>query len=74
MLVETNNNTRFLLEKIERVNITKSIGNPECLEELDVPLNNKEINVFNLINNTKEQIGKNKFLDYDPVSNNCQVF
>jgi hypothetical protein len=74
MLVETNINTRFLLEKIERVNINKSIGNPEGLEKLDVPLNGKEINVFDLINNTKEQMGKTKFLDYDPVSNNCQVF
>lgn len=73
MLVETNN-TRFLLEKIERVNISKSIGNPEGLEKFDVPLNNKEINVFDLINNTKEQMGKTQFLDYDPVSNNCQVF
>jgi len=74
MLVETNNNTRFLLEKIERVNITKSIGNPDGLEKLDIPLNGKEISVFDLINNTKEQMGKQQFLDYDPVSNNCQVF
>jgi len=73
MLVQTNN-TKFLLEKIERVNISKSIGNPEGLETLAVPLNNKEINVFDLINNTLKQMGKNKFLDYDPVSNNCQVF
>jgi hypothetical protein len=74
MLVETNDNTRFLLEKIERVNVNKSIGNPEGLEELSVPLNGKEISVFDLINNTKDQMGKNKFLDYDPVTNNCQVF
>jgi hypothetical protein len=74
MLVQTNNNTKFLLEKIERVNISKSIGNPEGLETLAVPLNGKEINVFDLINNTKEQMGKTNFLDYDPVSNNCQVF
>lgn len=73
MLVETNN-TRFLLEKIERVNVTKSIGNPQGLETLAVPLNGKEISVFDLINNTKEQMGKNNFLDYDAVTNNCQVF
>jgi len=73
MLVQTNN-TKFLLEKIERVNVTSSIGNPEGLETLAVPLNGKEINVFDLINNTKEQMGKTQFLDYDPVSNNCQVF
>jgi len=73
MLVQTNNK-KFLLEKIERVNITSSIGNPEGLEKIDVPLNGKEINVFDLINNTLEQMGKTKFLDYDPVSNNCQVF
>jgi hypothetical protein len=73
MLVQTNNK-KFLLEKIERVNVTSSIGNPEGLEILSVPLNSKEISVFDLINNTLEQMGKNKFLDYDPVSNNCQVF
>ena len=73
MLVQTSNK-KFLLEKIERVNVTSSIGNPEGLETLAVPLNSKEINVFDLINNTLEQMGKTKFLDYDPVSNNCQVF
>jgi len=30
--------------------------------------------VFDLINNTLLQMGKNKFLDYDAVTNNCQVF
>ena len=63
-----------MLEKIERVNVTSSIGNPEGLEKLDVPLNGKEIYVFDLIDNTKKKMGKTQFLDYDPVSNNCQVF
>ena len=73
MLVQTAN-TRFLLEKVERVNVSSSIGNPDGLETLACPLNGKEITVFDLINNTKEKMGKTKFLDYDPVSNNCQVF
>jgi hypothetical protein len=73
MLVQSAN-TRFLLEKIERVNVSSSIGNPDGLETLSCPLNGKEITVFDLINNTKEKMGKTQFLDYDPVSNNCQVF
>jgi len=73
MLVQTAN-TKFLLEKIERVNVSSSIGSPEGLETLFVPLNGKEITVFDLINNTLLQMGKNKFLDYDAVTNNCQVF
>jgi len=73
MLVQSAN-TRFLLEKVERVNVSSSIGNPDGLETLSCPLNGKEITVFDLINNTKEQMGKTQFLDYDPVSNNCQVF
>lgn len=73
MLVQSAN-TRFLLEKIERVNVSSSIGNPDGLETLACPLNGKEITVFDLINNTKEKMGKTQFLDYDPVSNNCQVF
>jgi hypothetical protein len=73
MLVETAN-TKFLLEKIERVNVSYSISSPEGLETLYVPLNGKKINVFDLINNTKLQMGKTNFLDYDAVRNNCQVF
>jgi hypothetical protein len=73
MLVQTAN-TKFLLEKIERVNVSSSIGSPEGLETLNVPLNGKQITVFDLINNTLKQMGKNKFLDYDAVTNNCQVF
>lgn len=73
MLVTTAN-TKFLLEKIERVNISFSVSRPEGLEELPVPLNGKQISVFDLINNTILQMGKTKFLDYDAVTNNCQVF
>lgn len=73
ILIQTAN-TKFLLEKIERVNVSYSIGSPEGLETLNVPLNGKEIKVFDLINNTLLQMGKNKFLDYDAVTNNCQVF
>jgi hypothetical protein len=73
ILIQTAN-TKFLLEKIERVNISQSISSPEGLETLNVPLNGKEITVFDLINNTILQMGKNKFLDYDAVTNNCQVF
>jgi hypothetical protein len=73
MLVTTSN-TKFLLEKIERVNISYNVTRPEGLEELSVPLNGKEITVFDLINNTKEAMGKTNFLDYDAVTNNCQVF
>ena len=73
MLVQTDK-TKFLLEKVERVNVTSSVGNPQGLETLPCPLNGKEITIFDLINNTKEKMGKTSFLDYDPVSNNCQVF
>jgi len=73
MLVQTSN-TKFLLEKIERVNVTKSIDNPEGLEILDCPLDGKQISVFDLIDKTKTQMGKTKFLDYNAVNNNCQVF
>ena len=73
ILIQTAN-TKFLLEKIERVNVSQSISSPEGLETLNVPLNGKEITVFDLINNTLLQMGKNKFLDYDAVTNNCQVF
>jgi hypothetical protein len=73
MLVQSDK-TKFLLEKIERVNVTSSIGKPQGLETLPCPLNGKEITIFDLINNTKEKMGKTSFLDYNAVNNNCQVF
>jgi len=72
-LVVSTDNTNFVLEKIERVNVSYSISTPEGLEKLDVSVPSG-LTVRNLIDNTLNKMGKNKFLDYDGYNNNCQDF
>lgn len=72
LLVKTSN-TAFVLEKIERVNISYQIASPKGLEQVDVSVP-AGLTVEELINKTKERMGKNKFLDYDGYRNNCQDF
>lgn len=72
LLVKTSN-TAFVLEKIERVNVSYQISSPKGLEQVDV-ITPTGLTVEALINKTKERMGKNKFLDYDGYKNNCQDF
>jgi hypothetical protein len=72
-LVVSTDNTNFVLEKIERVNVSYSISKPQGLEELSVSVPSG-LTVRNLIDNTLNKMGKNKFLDYDGYNNNCQDF
>lgn len=72
-LVVSTANTNFVLEKIERVNVSYSISKPQGLEELSVSVPSG-LTVRNLIDNTLNKMGKNKFLDYDGYNNNCQDF
>jgi len=72
-LVVSTDNTNFVLEKIERVNVSYSISKPQGLEELSVSVPSG-LTVRNLIDNTLNKMGKNKFLDYDGYDNNCQDF
>jgi hypothetical protein len=72
-LVVSTANTRFVLEKIERVNVSYSISKPEGLEELDISVPDN-LTVRNLIDNTLNKMGKQRFLGYDGYKNNCQDF
>ena len=72
-LVVSTDNTNFVLEKIERVNVSYSISKPQGLEELSVSVPSG-LTVRNLIDNTLNKMGKTKFLDYDGYNNNCQDF
>ena len=72
-IVVRTDRTSFVLEKIERVNVSYQISSPKGLEELSVSVP-AGLTVEALINNTKERMGKNKFLDYDGYKNNCQDF
>ena len=72
-LVVSTANTKFVLEKIERVNVSYSISKPEGLEELDISVPDN-LTVRNLIDNTLNKMGKQRFLGYDGYKNNCQDF
>jgi len=72
LLVKTDR-TSFVLEKIERVNVSYQISSPKGLEQVDVSVP-AGLTVEALINNTKERMGKRNFLDYDGYKNNCQDF
>jgi len=73
LTITTNNGTRFRLEKNEVINITKpKLGK----ENKSVPLNGNVRTVLEMWENTKVLFDKRKlkFAEYDPKTNNCQVF
>jgi hypothetical protein len=72
-IVVKTDRTSFVLEKIERVNVSYQISSPKGLEEVSVSVP-AGLTVEALINNTKDRMGKTKFLDYDGYKNNCQDF
>ena len=63
----------FLLEKIERVNVSKDMKLQKGTEELEINNIPANLTVRELIENTEEDMG-DKFLPYNPMTNNCQVF
>ena len=66
-------NFNFVLEKNERINFDvhkKSVGE----EGINVPLNNNNLTINELINNTYNQMGELKFHKYNAFNNNCQIF
>ena len=66
-------NGGFLLEKIERVNVSKDISLKKGTEELEIDNLPANLTVRELIENTEREMGSN-FLPYNPMTNNCQVF
>lgn len=63
----------FLLEKIERVNVSKDMKLQKGTEELEINNIPANLTVRELIENTEKEMGSN-FLPYNPMTNNCQVF
>jgi len=66
-------NGGFLLEKIERVNVSKDLKLQKGTEELEVNNIPANLTVRELIENTEKEMGNN-FLPYNPATNNCQNF
>ena len=70
-LIITTDKGKFLLEKNERINVSKSIPSND-LEIRDVVIPNN-LSVNTLIDDTQKYMGGN-FLPYDPATQNCQDF
>jgi len=73
IVVKTDKNNRFLLEKNARIHTTSSVPNLPNTTTMKVANIPADLTVANLIDNTEKQMDS-LFLPYNPVSNNCQNF
>ena len=73
IVVKTDKGSQFLLEKNARIHATTSVPNLPNTTTMKVANIPADLTVANLIDNTQNQMG-DKFLPYNPVSNNCQSF
>ena len=67
-------NGRFNLEKLSVISLSEN--NPILANSLtlDIQLNNSSLTFNKLLENTRNYMGNEKFINYDPETNNCQVF
>jgi hypothetical protein len=73
IVIKTDKGHSFLLEKNARIHTTRSIPNLPNTTTMKVGNISADLTVSALIDNTQKQMG-NRFLPYNPVSNNCQQF
>lgn len=67
-------NDRYVLHKIEVTTFAQENPIKQDSETMEVPLGSRSITIGELIDKTKQYMGDQKFTDYDPIRNNCQVF
>lgn len=73
IVVKTDKNHSFLLEKNARIHATRNVPNLPNTTTMKVSNIPADLTVASLIDNTEKQMG-DRFLPYNPVSNNCQDF
>jgi len=76
-LIATLSNNKIIIEKNEVITIeplSQSSSIKANTEYFNVPLNNPNLNLNTLIDNTLKYMGNSKFYDYDSFNNNCQSF
>ena len=71
IIAQLDDNTQLLIEKNERINISKTIITP--VQSLDVPIDD-DLTINDLINGARSNLGEKKFLNYNASSSNCQHF
>ena len=69
-----NHEKSFLIEKNETIEITPDFKMSDKMELMDVPLHGKQITINELMSNTLNGMGPEKFHHYNAWTNNCQVF
>ena len=67
-------NGQYNLEKLSVVSLTTKNPIQANSLTLDITLNNKSLTFNKLLENTKAYMGNENFSNYDPETNNCQVF
>jgi len=72
LYIETDNETKFVIEKNERITVIQPATSNEYAETIPVRIIRK-ITVNELIDNTKQMMG-GTFYPYNAINNNCQVF
>lgn len=76
-LIATLSTNKIIIEKNEVITIeplSQSGSIKSNTEYYNIPLNNPNLNLNTLIENTKNLMGESKFYDYDSFTNNCQNF
>jgi hypothetical protein len=68
------NGGQFLMEKLDRINVTDKVDSPPGPEYMDVPnVKDKGKTIKQMLDATQALMG-NRFFPYHPFQNNCQVF
>lgn len=67
-------NKNIIVEKNETVNVSTTYKTNNETETIDIPLNNKNYTILEMLEKTRNKVGNNKFFDYDAFKNNCQNF
>lgn len=63
-----------IMEKNAVVNISTSYKTDADTETFDVPLNKKDLTVYEMLNDARQKVGDYDFFRYDSFNANCQMF
>ena len=73
-LVANVNGKNIIMEKNEAVNVSTSYKTSKDTEVFNIPLNNKSITIYELLEKARNKVGDKTFFDYNAFTNNCQFF
>lgn len=74
LLVRTQSDHRFKVEKNEEIDITRSFSLKPTTQHIKIDLQGKQITLNQLMENTRKRMGNQKYFTYDAFTTNCQNF